>query len=425
MRDTRLKVLQAVGLSAALLISGFAFPSAKLIAQTTSVSPQDSQTDANVVAALGTSKSLSNVAINTSTVNGVVTLTGTVRDESQKELAETLTAHAAGVKSVVNNLTVTPVSASGVQDTPSQDVPATAVLMSDGTMSDGSTPDANAGQQQGSGQPSVAGAPADQNSAPPQGPNGASNGPVLNRPPYAPNGQPQYAQAPPPPPRPAQVGGKQVTVAQGSMLRVRTLEPLDAKDVKAGTTFNAVVLNDVMAGGAIAIPRGASLVGTVTEAKKAGVFGGSGKLVITLNSVAMGGQSYTIASDAWSNLGPNKTGQTVGSAIGLGAVGALIGAAAGGGSGAAIGAAAGGATGIAASGASPTRQAYIPAEAVLIFHLQKPIAVTTVGQDELNRLAQNVPPVQNQQPHMIRRGYYGYPPPPPAYYYGGYGYYRY
>jgi hypothetical protein len=226
---------------------------------------------------------------------------------------------------------------------------------------------------------------------------------------------------------PPQIADKQVDVPAGSLLRIRTLEPIDARNDRAGASFNAVVLNNVIADGTVAIPRGAVLQGTVIEAKKAGAFGGAGKLEITLNTISLGRQGYTLTTDAWSNTGPNKTGNTVGSAIGYGVMGALIGAAVGGGPGAAIGGAAGGATGIAASGASPTRQAYIPAEAVLIFHLLKPLDVTTISQEEMNRLAQNVPPLQGQQPRMMRRGYgyYGYPggyppPPPPGYY--GYGY---
>jgi len=427
----------------ALLGLLFAYPAATLRAQdqapaapANAQSSQDSQTDANVLTALGTSKSLANVAITTNTVDGVVTLTGVVRDANQKQLAGTLTAHAQGVTRVVNNLTIAAAPAAGTPATPpdANNLPTTA------EMDDNSAPPTvqnappappqSADNTSPSGQSSVAGAPPSDQNAPPQNNQGPPNRPAYQRGynqypqgggQYPQGGQYAQNQYPPQnqPQRPPQMGGKQVMVPQGATLRIRTLETLDARTIKAGTTFSAVVLNNVMSGGAIAIPRGASLQGTVTEAKKAGDFGGRGKLVVTLNSIAIGGQNYTIVTDAWSNLGPNKTGRTVGNAIGLGAMGALIGAAAGGGPGAAIGAAAGAGGGVALSGATPTRQAFIPAEAVLIFHLQEQVGVTTVNQDELDRLAQNVPPLENQQPRMYRRGPYGgYPPPPPPGYNG-------
>ena len=111
----------------------------------------------------------------------------------------------------------------------------------------------------------------------------------------------------------------------------------------------------------------------------------------------------------WTANSSDKAGQTIGSAVGLGAFGALIGAVAGGGPGAAIGAGAGAAVGIGSSAASGSRQVLIPSEAILTFHLAQPASLTTISQAEMDRLSYGVPAGAQQQ--MRRR----YPPPPPYY----------
>jgi hypothetical protein len=98
-------------------------------------------------------------------------------------------------------------------------------------------------------------------------------------------------------------------------------------------------------------------------------------------------------------------------------MGAIIGGAVGGGSGAAVGAVAGGGAGTAVSAAGGPH-AWIPAEALVTFHLNAPVTVDPVSQQEAMRLAQGLYPGGPQL--YRRRAYYGpgYPPPPPGYYAG-------
>ena len=118
-------------------------------------------------------------------------------------------------------------------------------------------------------------------------------------------------------------------------------------------------------------------------------------------------------SDYWSNQGMSKTGNTVNNTVGMSAMGALIGAVAGGGVGAAVGAGIGGVAGLGVSSASRRGEAMIPAEAILGFRLTQPMELTTVSQAELNRLGAGLPP-PGQQPQQLQRRYYA---PPPGYYY--------
>jgi len=229
-------------------------------------------------------------------------------------------------------------------------------------------------------------------------------GPPPQRRPLYNNGQ-QQAYAPPG----GQQAGIEVTIPAGSMLRIRINRGLDSNHIQPGTTFDGTVLNDVAAGGAIAIPRGAAVQGTVVDAKKAGALKGQGELSLEINSVTLGGVTYPLQTQLWQQQGRDKSQTTVNSAIGLGALGAIIGAVAGGGAGAAVGAAAGAGVGVAGSASSPSGRVVVPPEAVLAFQLAQPAVVKTVSEQEMGRLAYAAGPNQ-QQPQMRRyySPYYGY-----------------
>jgi hypothetical protein len=203
---------------------------------------------------------------------------------------------------------------------------------------------------------------------------------------------------------------------------------LDNKRAKEGTPVQFTVIRDVTLNGWLAIPRGATVHGVVAESKNAGQLHGSSELALQLTSLDLGGRNYPLTSDQFKVKTPDKAGRTAGNIIGGALVGALIGGAAGGGGGAAIGAAAGGTVGTAASAATPGPRAWIPAEALVTFHLNAPVTVDPVSQQEVSRLAEGLYP---GGPTLYRRPVYGRPyyPYPPVYYrpyymVGGYYYWR-
>lgn len=439
-------------------------PGLGALAQGSSGAP-DAQTEANVLKALAAAPELSTQDIQSSTVYGVVTLTGTVRTEAMRTRAENLVARATGVTKVVDELTLgagpAPETAQPAPDSGNQ-----LVLQSDGSYApaapaqpatpyqgaDASTPPpgyadgaAAYGQQpapgasgQGYAQPSqnqpaqVQGGYGAQGS--PQGyGNGYPQGQPYAQQPYAPpgygnaapaNGYGQQGYAPQQgygpqagnsqgeyAPQGGQPGGLLVTVAPGALLRVRINRGLDSNHIAIGTPFEGTVLSDVAAEGQIAIPRGASVQGVVVDSKKAGAFKGEGELSLQINNVMLGGVSYPVASDIWQRQGGSKTARTVNSALGLGALGAIIGGVAGGGAGAAIGAGVGAGAGVAGSAASGGGRVIVPPEAVLSFHLAQPITVKTVSEAEMQRLAYGAGPGQGAQP-IVRRRYSPYAPQP-------------
>jgi hypothetical protein len=428
---------------AAFIVAGLTLDSTLGLAQTKPTTVPDAQIEANVLKALAGAPELADQAITSTTVYGVVTLNGTVRDEPSRDLAEHLVSTAAGVQKVVDQLAIGSVAAT---NSDSGDAGTNPNLQSDGTIASPQTqspqvqtgsspsipPQSGVPQQQGQYPPPYGGQQPARQYPPPYGtppPGGQYPPPQAGQ--YAPQQAGQYpppygapSQQPNPPqygqqqrPYVAQKGGDAVVVPVGSTLRVRINQEMDSKKTMVGTPFDGVVLNDIVAGGAIAIPRGASITGTVVEAHTAGELKGKGELKLQLTSVALGGKVYPIATDFWWHQGADKTANTVGNTVGLGAVGALIGAVAGGGVGAAVGAGVGGVAGLGVSAASGKGEAVLPSEAIVSFHLTQPADVTTVSQAELDRLGAGVP--VGADPQMRRR----YPPPPPPGYYGP-GYYR-
>ena len=364
----------------------------------------DAQIESNVLRALASAPELSTQNIQTSTVYGTVTLSGNVHDEDLRVKAENLAARAPGVKKVVDQLTLgdtpPPVGAPAEQAQAAPDAsgpPPGQVLQSDGTYApapaDDQSADAAMQAQNGQADPSQPAAP---NQAPPP-----------------PARRPMYQNYGPGGPQGGQLAGQPVTVPAGAPLQIRINRGLDSNHIKPGTPFDGMIMADVVAGGAVAIPRGALVQGVVVDAKKAGALKGEGELSLQLNSVTLGGVVYPLVTDVWQREGKDKTVSTVNNAVGMGALGAIIGAVAGGGKGAAIGAGVGGAAGVANSAASPRGQIIIPPESILHFKTSTPVDVKTVSQQEMSRLAYAAGP--SNPPPPVRRRYYS---PYYGYYYG-------
>jgi hypothetical protein len=384
-------------------------------AQATAGQRTDSQIETDVVRAIDANPTLTNDWITAGTVQGEVTLSGTSASDANRKLTESIAAKVPGVTKVVNNLKVGDPQQAAEQNGGAQ--PQDQIAPPD--------PGQAQGQYQAQGDPQGQYPAQDPNQYPQQQkPQGQQAQPYDNGqqapPPNYPQNAPQNAQNyPPQPPQGPEPPHAPVTLAPGTLIKLRTSEPLDSKRAKDGTPIEFTVVRDVYAAGVLAIPRGATIRGQVAEVKKAGAVSGAPEVALQLNSLEMGGQSYPLAADPLQVKGPSKTGRTVNSAIGGALFGAIIGAAAGGGGGAAIGAGAGAVGGTAASAASPGPRVWIPAEALMDFHLNGPVTVTPVSYREAMRLAANAPP-PSQRPTLYRRGYYPYgyypAPPPPGYY---------
>lgn len=413
----------------------------------------DAQTESNVIVALANSNALKGQQVAAGTADGQVTLTGQVNDAASRELAETIVDRVTGVRSVINNLTVAGDSPKGsqVQDqSQAQDQNQVQNQAQDAGADQGPDPalqNLAPGDQAQGQQPGMSSG--DQNAVP-QNPGQAQDAPYSYPSGPAPrpdNGQTQaggsqadgnqgYGQVPPQRPgyddrkngnynngqrgrsdQYADQDSGPVTLPASTLVRVRTVDVLDARRLQPGAMVQLTAANDVFVGGVLAIPRGASLQGVVTDVKgsTSGQFTGSSSMALKLTSLNLDNRSYALTTDVWDGRGPGKGAFSANNTIGGAAIGAVIGGIIGRGPGAAVGAVAGGATGAAASTAASGPRMVIAPETILTFHLTQPVIVNPVSSEEARRLAANQP---QGRPYLRPRGYGYYPPPPPPGYYG-------
>lgn len=320
--------------------------------------PNDNQIATDVQSKVGADSGLANKQLIVQVDRGSVTLGGSVDNDAQRDAAARYASSVAGVKQVVNNLQVSPV-------TPPPPVAAD--------------------------QAPPAPAPAKEKPAPSrkqkrierdrdaertrEDSRDSSNQMAQTYPPPMPETAPAPAPdpvpvTPPPPPPPVKI-----TVPTGTTLAVRLEDALDSEVNQIGQTFGASLTSVITADGEVAIPAGSRIQGHIVDLKSAGKFAGQSILVLQLDSITSGGRTYNLSTDQFKKEGSSR-GKNTAEKVGAGAgIGAIIGALAGGGKGAAIGAAAGGGLGGGVQAATKGQQIKLPVETVLNFTLQAPVTV--------------------------------------------------
>jgi BON domain len=192
---------------------------------------------------------------------------------------------------------------------------------------------------------------------------------------------PASAPATAPPPAPVEKPKPQpIVVPAGTSLVVTTDQALSSKTSKAGQTFLATLARPVSVDGKTAIPKGASVTGTVITAKEKGKIKGEGQLSIALNGITVRGQSYNIQTQTLDSTEKGKGKRTAATTGGGAAGGALIGGLAGGGKGAGIGALVGAAGGLVGGAMTGNKQIEIPAETALTFTLSQSLTLPPAGE---------------------------------------------
>jgi hypothetical protein len=165
------------------------------------------------------------------------------------------------------------------------------------------------------------------------------------------------------------------SIPAGTVLSVRLEQELGSKISQPGEAFSATLSRNVTIGGEPVIPSGASVSGTVLDAKPLGRFAGGASLQLKLTSLKLNGTDVAIETSSHSYVAKGK-GKRTGVMIGGGAgLGALIGGLAGGGKGAAIGAAAGAGAGTAGTAFTGNKDIFLPVETPVSFTLVREVRV--------------------------------------------------
>jgi len=337
--------------------------------------PDDGKISSEIQGRFSQDSGLSTKQLTVQASDGVVTLGGAVDNEAQREAAGRQAASVDGVRTVVNNLQVGVAAAaptavaqaspltrpsrisSGNVATPSKKSKSRS---SNDSASSSSGSDSNGGQADATNQPPLA-VVADNNAAP-------AITPAVDLPP------------PPPPPSP-----RKLIIDQGTQLTVRLIDPIDSEKNQTGDTFHATLNAPLNTDGHEAVPAGTELTGHLVSVKSAGKFAGQSEVVLQLDSISSGGQTYSLQTDQYRKTGSSR-GKNTAEKVGGGAVlGSIIGAIAGGGKGAAIGGAAGAGAGGAVQAASKSQQIKLPSEAVLNFTLQEPVTVVQAPDPSADR----------------------------------------
>lgn len=281
---------------------------------------------------------LSSESIQTSVQNGIATLNGTVSNEAARSLAASDAAQIAGIKTVVNNLTV---------QAPPAPVAAAA------------PPPEPAAKPVSAKRPSPKAVPVPAPSQP---------APIERAPAVAQSTPPPAtaASAPAPPPAPA---FRNVTIPAGTTIPVRITQTLDSGTTQQGESFSGTVATDIMADGLVAIRQGTAVNGRVSAVQEAAHYKGSSLLSIELVSINRHGDSLSVSTEPYTVEGKGRGKNTAEKVGGGAAVGAILGGILGGGKGAAIGAASGGALGAGANTVTRGQQVKIPSESLVNFKL--------------------------------------------------------
>ena len=136
-----------------------------------------------------------------------------------------------------------------------------------------------------------------------------------------------------------------VTIPSGTTLRLDLASSISSDASHVEDAVRATVRQPVVVKGDTVIPRGAELVGVVTNVAESGRVKGRARIAYRFTSMRVGNERYDISTATVSHLAPATKKQDA-TKIGIGAgAGAAIGALLGGGSGAAKGAVIGGAGG--------------------------------------------------------------------------------
>jgi len=186
------------------------------------------------------------------------------------------------------------------------------------------------------------------------------------------NDRANYPPPPPPPPPPAQSFAG-VTIPIDTNVTIRMIDAVNSDTSRLGETFRASLAEPIYVNGQEVVPRGADVVTRLVTDQQSGKIEGRTVLTLALSTITINGQPMDVTSSDVKTESSSRGQRSAGVIGGTAALGAIIGAIAGGGKGAAIGAGSGAAVGTGAEVLTSGQKVKIPSETRLTFRLQNPV----------------------------------------------------
>ncbi len=297
--------------------------------------------------------------------NGVVTLSGNVANDSERNAAVNDAAQVDGVSRVIDRMQVAPASAMNtqppqpaVQNTPLSPAEQPRAAARSRRRPSPSTSSSGGDSGLRTTVPNDTGSSSSYSSG--SGSSGSGN--IAN------NNEPSTPPAPAAP--------SKITIPSGTGLTIRLNEELSSEKAQVGDIFHGSISTPVTIDNETVIPTSADVEGRVVEVKSAGRFAGQSVLTIELTRLLMNGKSYNLQTDRWTKSGSGRGKSTAAKVGGGAAAGAILGGIFGGGKGAAIGAAAGAGAGTGVSAINKGQQIVLKPETLLNFQMENSITVT-------------------------------------------------
>jgi hypothetical protein len=164
-----------------------------------------------------------------------------------------------------------------------------------------------------------------------------------------------------------------ITIPIDTPVKIRMIDAVNSETSRLGETFRAALDEPVYANGQEVIPRGADVLTKLVTDQQSGKIEGRTVLTLALSTITVNGHPVDVTSTDVKTESSSRGARSGGVIGGTAALGAIIGAIAGGGKGAAIGAGSGAVVGTGAEVLTSGQKVKIPSETRLTFRLQSPV----------------------------------------------------
>jgi len=198
---------------------------------------------------------------------------------------------------------------------------------------------------------------------------------IFSDPAYQPPPPPPRSQTYPAPPPPRDYGPSPsgVVIPVDTEVHIRMIESVNSDTSRLGQTFRASLDEPIFVNGQEVVSRGADVLTKLVEDQQSGKIEGRTVLTLALSTITVHGTPIDVTSSDVKTESSSRGNRSAGVIGGTAALGAIIGAIAGGGKGAAIGAGSGAAVGTGAEVLTSGQKVKIPSETRLTFRLHTPI----------------------------------------------------